>query len=166
MTRQSRMLLILTIMGIACVSLLGLMAHRYSVILGRMSETDRAPARTTAPTAASRLPEGVVGVQRAVSDPAPAEAVARFIVVRRSLRARLVDDETEAQQRQERLLGERERAFAETRVAPLEYARVRGLYRGWREDPLSVDPPYAEIFRRRQAELASLDLGPYESYDR
>jgi len=161
------MLLVLTVMAIGCVALLGLMAQRYSAILERMAEADRTPARTTAPTAAARLPEGVVEVRRAVSDPAPADAVASFIVVRRSLKTQLDDGGTGAQQqRQERLLGERERVLAATRVDPVEYARIRGLYRAWRENPANVEAPYAAVFRRRQAELARLDLGPYESYDR
>jgi hypothetical protein len=161
MTRQSRTLLILGVMGIACVVLLGLMANRYGAILQRMKETEESRPRATTHAAAPQIPAPAGSTE--VSGAAPAQAVASYIVVRRALKERLdapeVDGETA-------FVVERERALSDNGVRPTEYARVRGLYREWRHEPASVERDYAEIFRRRRAELARLDLGPYESLDR
>jgi hypothetical protein len=139
------MLLILGVMGVACVVLLGLMANRYGAVLQQMKKADESRPQT------------------AVSGAAPAQAVASYIVVRRTLKQRLdapdVDGET-------MFVAERELALSESGVRATEYARVRGLYRDWRREPTSVENDYAEIFRRRRAELARLDLGPYEALDR
>ena len=135
MNRETRTLLVLSLLAILGVSSLGYLAQRYSKMA-----LQRAPA----------VSQALVQVDA-------------FIRVRRVLRL-TIDTATPATL-DESLRTARDRAIADVGLEPARYEEIREAYRQWRRGRLGLATPIGAALQRRGEELMLLDLGDYEVFD-
>lgn len=182
------MLLVVSVMAVAGVIVLWMLAERYR----RMEPLPSVRSVEAPPPARRSLPqESASPVRAESSDPAaPAEAMSRveaFIVVRRGVK-KVLDDHPAATRWIDRetgelledlelrdtklrlqLLGQVKLAqielFQETGITGEEYQEVREVYRAWVRGGPEDGNPLRSAFETRREELESLYLGILEPFD-
>jgi hypothetical protein len=146
MSRQARLLVILTVMAVIAVVALGVMAERYSRLAG---QEPGAPA---------------VGQAHA------AEAlVVSFIRVRLTLRSSVVDaglGDVDPSARELAFSKARDRALAAVGMERADYEEMRGHYARWKTEPRRLDPVWRAALDGHAVALKGCDLGPLEELDR
>ena len=143
MSRETRILLVMAVLAVGGVTSLALMARRYVKIL------DVRPAAATRPVA----PAAAALVE-----------VDAFIEVRRTIR-RAIDAQSGGGSPAAPLRSARDEGLRRSGMSSDRYARIRTLYREWREGRLAARHPLAYAFEQRRRELGELDLGDYEPLD-
>ncbi|MCP3980373.1 MAG: hypothetical protein GY716_13810 [bacterium] len=142
MTRQTRTLIILAVVGVGSVVVLGAMAQRYA----RLLERDAASPARSAP----RLGDA----QRQIE---------AFVRVRRSLR--LAIDIEGARPTDTELLRVRDRALVVEGLEASTYERMLADYLDWKHARGAQGGLMRADLDRRRDQLAQLDLGPREKPD-
>jgi hypothetical protein len=149
MSRQTRLIVILTGMALVGVVALGLVANRYSrVIASRQAGAMDSDGQ--AERAANRQ-------------------VVAFVRVRKELCARIDEGDFEGVETAARELAfnaERDRACAAARLGPADYRELRQRYRQWRRDPAGSVAVWRAAFDAREPEFRACDLGEFEALDR
>ena len=195
MTRPSRMLLVVSVMAVASVVVLWMLASRYRRMEPRRSvhELQVAPPDGTLVGTEPNLPPEPGESQTTVesTDPTvPAELRSRmeaFITVRRGVKSileehpaakRWVDPDTgkllteldfRNTKLRAQLLGKvkmrQVELFHETGITGEEYGRVREVFRAWVKGGREEKDPLESAFEIRREELESLYLGLMEPFD-
>ncbi len=145
MTRESRLIVVLLVMGGAGVTGLTLVANQYRKALsGEIGRPIERPA-----TRAARLVDGFLEVRRAG----------------RSIAASQRDSRLGGGDALSRYRLERAAALAAHRMSEVDYAAVRRSWRVWHDGGRVDDPNLATAFQARKAEADAAGLGPDESVD-
>jgi hypothetical protein len=141
MSRQTRTLLVLLVLGLCGTVVLALMAHRYLRLLG---------------------PPGGGGGAVAAAALADVDA---FIEVRRTVREALDARARATDSDLARVQAARDRALARSALDAAAYARVRSAYRAWRAGRVDAGAALGAALEQRRAALEAVALGDYEGLD-
>jgi hypothetical protein len=149
MSRESRLLVILLVIGGVGVSGLMVVANQYRKALAANAGAGSAGFED-APAHAARLVDGFLEARRA----------AKAVVARYPLEIKQLTTEAILAYRTERSIG-----FSAHRMTYGEYAAVRAAWRAYRDGKVVNDPALLAAFRARRGALDDATLGPLEAVD-
>jgi len=149
MSRQARLILILSGIAVVGVLALGVIAQRFS---GAIAE--RQAGGTHSVEQAARAAQGQVDA---------------FIRVRMALRERIdaADfDGVEPEARVLKFVVVRKAALTSSRLDIADYRELRQRYREWKREPTTLATVWHGAFAARDREIEACDLGEFEILDR
>jgi hypothetical protein len=160
------MLLVLVVLAFGGVTVLMLMAQRYSSLRTGRAENEAVASRPVS-TRAQDPPAAfnTLGAADEIDVAEAQRAVDRFVDIRRAMKTALRGAAGQPQEAQRRLVEARRRALERSGLGAGEYEQVRVIYRQWRVAEPDLSTPFSRAFASRKEELRAADLGAYESLD-
>lgn len=168
MSRQARMLLVVTVAAVVSIIVLSMMAERYgSILRDRKNASGRSAAavRTTHPESTRpSAPERPAAARASVAEEA-ASLAAAYADVLASLDATLDGARSAGASDGEVLDALRatlQQELTTRGMTRADFDKLVTVHRAWRERPADVPEPLRGALETRAAKLAAVDLSPYD----